>query len=113
ADEAEVASESDDALEFDAPEDDWQRFFIAGETPALRPEPPLGAVFDTDASPPADDAAAQDRQVTDREAAAAPSLEEETADTDTWKAFLQADAEAVVEQEVADAAADAEDDHAP
>jgi predicted Zn finger-like uncharacterized protein len=63
-----------ETLEFDAPERDWQRFFIAPEEARPvegRADPALGEDFAAGEPEPA------------------RSLEEETADTDTWKAFLR------------------------
>lgn len=86
-------------LEFDAPEHDWQRFFIAAEEPALtrRPEPALGSDFEADAATPV---AAGDAGAGTEAPEPARSLEEETADTDTWKTFLQeADSAAATDTE--------------
>jgi predicted Zn finger-like uncharacterized protein len=67
-----------DTLEFDVPENEWQRYFI---TPPEREAPRPGAA--TDAQPvPEEDADPGAR-----------SLEEETSDTDTWQAFLREAAE--------------------
>lgn len=84
-----------ETLEFDAPERDWQRFFIAPEE--VRPiggreDPALGEDF-----------------APGEPAAPARSLEEETADTDTWQAFLREAAPG----EAADESADEEDDAPP
>ena len=65
-----------ETLEFNVPENEWQRFFIAAEeAPLPRPDPGLGEDFVADEN---------------LEQHALPrSLEEETADTDTWQAFLR------------------------
>ncbi len=73
-----------ETLEFDVPETEWQRFFIALEEEASpRPEPDIGQGLGMAEEP------------------TPKSLEEETADTDTWRAFLQ-EAEAGVDSEAAD-----------
>jgi predicted Zn finger-like uncharacterized protein len=86
-----------DALEFDAPEQDWQRFFIEPDdvTPAAdeRVEPGLGADF---AEPPQETGEAE--VVEDEPSpvivavetgnAETVSLDAETADTETWAGFL-------------------------
>lgn len=115
-----------EALEFDVPETEWQRFFIsAAEAPlkAGRDEPQLGQDFaelgdapvndDAPASPgatelpsstlgptpgstPPTEPASGSRPLplilgppAANELPPRPSVEEETADTDTWKAFLR------------------------
>ncbi len=91
-----------ETLEFDVPETEWQRFFI---TPPQAPAP-LGAAADPGLGENFDDPAAPATAAGDTAAAPADeirqgedtldepgpprSLEEETADTDTWKAFLRA-----------------------
>lgn len=97
----------EESLEFDAPERDWQRFFIATEGPVLRPasrpEPELGPDFDAADEPPDagdEDSAPGTGADGPQQEAPRRSIEEETADTDTWKAFLQeADTEPEVEPE--------------
>jgi hypothetical protein len=77
-------------LEFDVPETEWQRFFItAADTPAAEPdvEPDAEAGdggLAADVAPDGlDSGDASDPPPQPR------SVEEETADTDTWKAFLR------------------------
>lgn len=78
---------AEDALEFNVPENEWQRFFLSPpENPSLvtpRPEPALGDAFQE----PVDDEATEGD---DGEPwpAQGGSLDRETADTDTWKGFL-------------------------
>ncbi len=89
----------EETLEFDAPEHDWQRFFIPPDEPAPlpRPEPELGGDFDAQEAAPV---AASEGEPAAEDAMAARSLEEETADTDTWKTFLrEADAETEAESD--------------
>lgn len=95
-----------DPLEFNVPENEWQRYFITALEPSSRPElraePGLGADFDgPDAALSADGQAAASvavdepaGQIVPTEAAPVTSLDEETADTNTWQAFLQEDAPA-------------------
>jgi predicted Zn finger-like uncharacterized protein len=85
------------SLEFNAPEQDWQRFFIAPEEPIAdegeRAEPGLGADFDE--PPPETVAAAGNEAVAELLFPVGPaepptgSLDEETSDTDTWRGFLK------------------------
>lgn len=86
---------ADAALEFNVPENEWQRFFLNPPDQPLfmppRPEPPLGDAFqeplDGEPEPPAPcDAAAAAGE--DMAPASGGSLDRETADTDTWKGFL-------------------------
>lgn len=91
---------TEEALEFDVPEDEWQRFFItqpaAAPAHAERTEPGLGDDFDLPAGS-FDDAGTSDETQPLPEVAAGPAspksaprptLEEETADADAWQAFL-------------------------
>lgn len=113
---------AEDALEFNVPENEWQRFFLSPpENPSLvnpRPEPALGDTFQE----PVDDAEQVAATVDDAETEGDDRepwpdtgglLDRETADTDTWKGFLNE-----VEPEVpaipeADLAEEAEDDAEP
>lgn len=99
---------ADDALEFNVPENEWQRFFLSPpDQPQFappRPEPALGDAFretaDGEPGPPAPfDAGAEAGEVAEPEPCG--SLDRETADTDTWKGFLHE-----AEQEAPDTAAD-------
>lgn len=95
----EVEGWTDETLEFNAPEQDWQRFFIAPDEPPPSPderlEPSLGADFEalTDATGPA--ATNDGEQAADLEfglvveSTPTRSVDEETADTDTWQALLR------------------------
>lgn len=87
---AEPASET---LEFDVPETEWQRYFISAPEPVpeARIEPALGADFaalepETSPGPPV---ATAGEPLSPVPPAPARSLDEETADTDTWQAFLR------------------------
>jgi predicted Zn finger-like uncharacterized protein len=97
------AAPADATLEFDVPEPDWQRYFIPAE-PALpngpRTEPTLGEDFSFPAPPEAGEhpAPLAPPQPAPAEVEAPRSLEEETADTDTWQAFLR-ETEAVSEDD--------------
>jgi predicted Zn finger-like uncharacterized protein len=90
------AATVEETLEFDAPEREWQRFFIAAEGTPLsggtRAEPELGAEFGAaEGEEEAATLGADAEPDAARDEAAGPgrSLEEETADTDTWQAFLR------------------------
>jgi hypothetical protein len=90
---AEDAAEPDstETLEFNVPENEWQRFFIAAEEEALPDaEPGAGVEFEMSGENPADSAADGDStEDTQDQPALKLSLEDETADTDTWQAFLR------------------------
>jgi predicted Zn finger-like uncharacterized protein len=89
-----------DSLEFDVPEQDWQRFFIESDDDPVkgdeRAEPELGADFADPAaeSPEAEATAEEPPAPTVVEETAnqpAVSLDAETADTETWAGFLHDD----------------------
>jgi predicted Zn finger-like uncharacterized protein len=76
-------------FEFNVPETEWQRFFISPAAAAAavpRSEPALGPVFEPDV--PQEEASPADPPPPPR------SVEDETADTATWRAFLQEASEA-------------------
>ena len=94
----ESAPSPSDALEFNVPENEWQRYFIASEeTPPPRPDPGLGEDFgalEEQEPPPVDDASvtgaeAESPDDTRQQPALPRTLEEETADTHTWQTFLR------------------------
>jgi hypothetical protein len=99
-------------LEFDVPENEWQHFFITPQEPAppdaARRDPGLGEDFDAlgTAEAPADESTGEPAGTDGALAPAgearepAGSLEAETADTATWKAFLrEAEGDAALEPE--------------
>jgi predicted Zn finger-like uncharacterized protein len=76
-----------ESLEFNVPEDEWQRFFIPPEEEApARPDPGLGEDFEAPADPGPPEQSPDD---TAEHPLPPRSVEEETADTDTWRAFLR------------------------
>lgn len=93
----------EEVFEFNAPQGDWQQFFVAAEEPgpttAERTEPGLGADFDLaiaeeieiEAGDAIADAMADVVLAPDDPGADEPadSLEQETSDTDIWQAFLR------------------------
>jgi predicted Zn finger-like uncharacterized protein len=89
---AEDAAEaaSTETLEFNVPENEWQRFFIAAEEEALA-DPEAGAYAESEISEraPANAADGDSAEDTQDQPALKLSLEDETADTDTWQAFLR------------------------
>lgn len=107
------AATPDRTLEFDVPETEWQRFFITPQppAPAARLEPELGTGLEEPAAPaepgPGPAAAdAPDADGPDADPGPAPrrTLEEETADTDTWKGFLREAGEMGPDEGLEDAA---------
>lgn len=91
----EPASET---LEFDVPEDEWQRYFISPAEPVPasegRNDPALGDDFNVSGPATGADAgemplAAAGSPPDEVSPPSPPSLEEETADTDTWQSFLR------------------------
>jgi hypothetical protein len=93
-DAGEPAAAPSQTLEFDVPENDWQRFFIQEEAPPA-PEASTGAEPEASADqdgPPDGEAggeSATDSDDTRDQPAPNLSLEDETSDTDTWRAFLR------------------------
>lgn len=100
---AAAADVPEEMFEFNAPQGDWQRFFVAAEEalPAApqRTEPGLGADFEVAIAEEIDiepgdaiaDAMGDAVSAPDDLSAEEPadSLEQETSDTDTWQAFLR------------------------
>lgn len=92
--EATTVDPTSETLEFDVPETEWQRYFISAPEPApeARIEPALGADFAAlDPQEPAltPPVATAGEPSSPNPPAPVRSLDEETADTDTWQAFLR------------------------
>ena len=94
---ADEGGPADGTFEFNVPESEWQRFFLTSqEAPpavAARHEPEPGGDFGDLPPGAAEEPAAAAIDPAPEEAALAPAavgtLEEETADTDTWQGFLR------------------------